>query len=116
MDMYNSDKTIYLWENSTRKSVTVMNRKTGERYSFVLKHSFTVGRLKPPSDLTITREDKFISGRHLCFENRDNEIYVKDLNSKNGTWINGRLISTKTKIRQGDILKVGRSEFDIILG
>ena len=37
MDMYNSDKTISLWENSTRKSVTLMNRKTGERYSFVLK-------------------------------------------------------------------------------
>ena len=91
MGRYDSDRTISLWEDSTRKSITLKNRRTGERFSFILKHSFTVGRLQPPSDLQITREDKYISGRHLCFENLNNAVYVKDLNSKNGTWINGHL-------------------------
>ena len=116
MDNYNSDRTISLWEDSTRKSITLKNRKTGERFSFILKHSFIVGRLKPPSDMQITRDDMYISGRHLCFENMNNMVYVKDLNSKNGTWLNGHLLSAKTRIRQGDVLKIGRTEFDIILG
>lgn len=116
MNRFNSDKTISLWEGSAQKSVTLKDRKTGERFSFILRHNFVVGRLKPPSDLQITREDQYISGKHVCFENMNDEVYVEDLNSKNGTWINGRLISSKTRIRQGDVLKLGRSEFDVIIG
>lgn len=116
MDRLNMDKTISLWEGSAQKSITLKNRRSGERFSFILRHDYVVGRLKPPSDLQITREDQYISGKHVCFENLNNEVYVKDLNSKNGTWINGRLISVKTRIRQGDVLKVGRSEFDVIIG
>ena len=36
MGRYDSDRTISLWEDSTRKSITLKNRRTGERFSFIL--------------------------------------------------------------------------------
>lgn len=116
MSREDSDKTISLWEGSAPRSITLKNRKSGERFSFVLRHDLVLGRLAPPSDLQITKKDMYISGKHVRFENMNHEVYVNDLNSKNGTWINGKLISSRTRLRQGDVLKLGRSEFDVTIG
>lgn len=115
MDTYRSENTISLWDDNSKQSITLKNLQTGKRYSFVLKRSFVVGRKKESCDLQITTEDRYMSGKHLRFINDGASVYVEDLNTKNGTRLNGRPISSKAKIRRGDILKMGRSEFEVIL-
>ena len=115
MDTYGSEKTISLWDDDNRKAITLRNLQTGRCYSFVLKHSLVIGRRKEYCDLQISTDDRYMSGRHFQFINTGDGVYIEDLNSKNGTRLNGKTISSKTRIRQGDILKVGRSEFEITL-
>jgi pSer/pThr/pTyr-binding forkhead associated (FHA) protein/tRNA A-37 threonylcarbamoyl transferase component Bud32 len=60
----------------------------------------------PPSDQSISRN-------HTLIENKFNQLYLTDLNSKNGTYLNGRRILPKKKIlmKPGDSIKIGSSIF-----
>lgn len=115
MGTYRSENTISLWDDHSKRGITLKNLQTGKRYSFVLKHSFVVGRKRELCDLQITTEDRYMSGKHLRFINEGEAVYVEDLHTKNGTRLNGKPITSKARIRQGDILKMGRSEFEITL-
>lgn len=117
MDDFNMDQTISLWGSApdVRKKVTLKNLASGESYSFSVGKSFTVGRNEEICNLRITSGDGYISGRHLRFISRPDGIYVEDLHTKNGTAVNGRRISSRTRIRRGDIIKMGRSRFQVIL-
>ena len=116
MDDFNIDQTIYLWDIADgRKKVTLKNLASGKNYSFAVGKSFTVGRNEKLCDLKITLEDGYISGRHLRFINHLGEIYVEDLHTRNGTEVNGKKISTRIRIRRGDVIKMGRSRFQVIL-
>ena len=54
-----------------------------------------------------------MSGRHLRFVNEDGGLSIEDLHTKNGTRLNGKPVLEKTRIRKGDVLRMGRSEFTI---
>lgn len=113
MDPYKSEKTLSLWDDNRRRGITLRNLQTGRRYSFVLKRSFVVGRVKELCDMQITVEDKYISGKHLRFINEGDGISVEDLNTTNGTELNGDRIYSKARLRQGDILKIGKTKFEV---
>lgn len=115
MDRHDEEKTVFLWEDNNQKKLTLVNLHSGEKFSFTVKDRCVVGRYKPFCDVQITTKDLYISGKHFCFEKKGDAIYIKDLDSRNGTWINGQRISSCVRIHQGDILKIGRSEFKIHL-
>lgn len=54
-----------------------------------------------------------VNERHLRFEYRDNDLFVKDMRSQTGTFINGDKV-IEAKINYNDILKIGDLEFQII--
>ena len=55
-------------------------------------------------------EDEGVSRRHFVIS-RDGEDYViKDLNSRNGTWVEGRRVSAE-KLRHNDCIQAGRTLF-----
>jgi signal transduction histidine kinase/ActR/RegA family two-component response regulator len=59
--------------------------------SFELKGNIAyVGRL-PDNDIQI--KEKTISRRHLRIQHRDKKFFIRDLNSKNGTIVNGKILS-----------------------
>lgn len=51
--------------------------------------------------------DPAISRRHLRFIRRQNEVFVEDLGSSNGTLLNGRAVAAPLRIVDGDTIKVG---------
>lgn len=116
MDNYESEKTISLWDDGSRKCVTLKNIQTGKVFTFVVKHSFIVGRVSKYCDLQITASDRYMSGRHIRFINEEGGLCIEDLHTKNGTKLNGKPVLSKVRIRQGDILKMGRSEFVVTFG
>ena len=113
MDHYESEKTISLWGEDSRKCVTLKNLQTGKKFTFVVRHSFIVGRSAENCDLQITMDDRYMSGRHLRSVNEDGGLSIEDLHTKNGTRLNGKPVLEKTRIRKGDVLRMGRSEFAI---
>jgi len=68
----------------------------------------TVGR-GGQNDLVLTG-DEFASARHARIEARPDGVWVQDLDSTNGTYVNGsRVIGAKLLV-EGDILRVGETD------
>lgn len=113
MSPYQYEPTISLWDNKEHRQIVLKNRKTGKDYAFDLQNTCVVGRKREACDVQITVDDRYISGRHLRFILDGAMVYVEDLKTKNGTRLNGRLLLSKTKIRNGDVLRMGRSEYEV---
>jgi predicted component of type VI protein secretion system len=70
------------------------------------KERYTVGRL-PDNDIRI--DNAAISGHHSLIINILNDSYLEDLNSTNGTYVNGKLIK-KHALQHGDVITVGHHQ------
>lgn len=51
--------------------------------------------------------DPSVSRRHLRFIRRADEVFVEDLESRNGTLVNGHLVVVPTRLDDGDAVVVG---------
>jgi hypothetical protein len=58
----------------------------------------------------ITIEDSYASGRHARLYDRDGHVYIEDLNSTNGTFVNGARVSAQQLLRPGDTVRIGDTE------
>ena len=67
------------------------------------KERYTIGRL-PDNDVRIA--DAAVSGHHGLIINILNDSFLEDLNSTNGTYVNGKLIK-KHALTHGDVITVG---------
>lgn len=76
------------------------------------KPVFRLGKEKSYVDYFVTN-NVAVSRSHADIITRNNGYFVKDLNSKNHTYINGREIPvlTETSISDGDMLRLGNEEF-----
>ena len=70
--------------------------------------SFTVGR-SFENDIAIDG-DEFASARHLRVEPRRDGVWVHDLGSTNGTYVNGERIEEPRRLERGDVVAVGATE------
>lgn len=64
----------------------------------------SVGR-RPNNDVCIT--DRSVSGRHLVLERTDDSVWVQDLNSTNGTYVNGQRVD-RCELQPGDSVQLGK--------
>jgi len=67
----------------------------------------TIGR-SSENDLVI-KDDLMVSRNHAILYFDEGSILIEDLDSANGTFVNGNRISTIIKLDEYDILKVGNS-------
>lgn len=70
--------------------------------------STVVGR-GSESDVRLEGDD-FASARHARLESRSDGAWVVDLESTNGTFVNGKAVTKPTRLRPGDVVRVGRTE------
>lgn len=77
---------------------------------YPIRDSITIGRKE---DNSIVIEDAYVSGYHAKFILED-DMYIKDLDSTNGTYVNGERITRLTKISEGDLIEIGRVTFKVI--
>ena len=69
-----------------------------------VRRTLVIGR-SDAADVAI--DDGFASERHARFENVDGILFVDDLGSTNGTFVNGERIGERTRLAQGDTVRVG---------
>ena len=76
----------------------------------------TLGRNEQIFDDFDKSELARLSRRHAKLFEQDDEIYVADLNSRNGTFVNGdRVDAVPRCLRHGDVLEIGRLGFRVEL-
>ena len=68
----------------------------------------TVGR-GGQNDLVLTGDD-FASARHARIEVRGDGAWVLDLESTNGTFVNGTRVAGAQRLEAGDVLRVGETD------
>ncbi|MBQ1311360.1 MAG: FHA domain-containing protein [Blautia sp.] len=73
-----------------------------------------IGKHSRYADLAITG-DHTISRRHLKVEMEGGNLYMEDLDSRNGTWHNHHKMSGREVIKNNDLLRIGDSEFIVLL-
>jgi hypothetical protein len=59
----------------------------------------------------ISIEDSFASGRHARLYDREGVVYIEDMNSTNGTYVNGRRLGAQQVLRPSDRIRIGDTEF-----
>ncbi len=70
------------------------------------KERYTIGRL-PDNDVRI--DNPAVSGHHSLIINILNDSFLEDLNSTNGTYVNGKLIK-KHALQSGDVITIGHHQ------
>lgn len=58
-------------------------------------------------------DDSYASEFHLRFSIDDDNLFVQDLGSTNGTYVNGRRITTPVTVTRGDAVQVGKSVMEV---
>ncbi len=74
------------------------------------KERYTIGRL-PDNDVRI--DNAAVSGHHALVINILNDSFLEDLNSTNGTYVNGKLIK-KHALQHGDVITTGHHQLRFV--
>jgi pSer/pThr/pTyr-binding forkhead associated (FHA) protein len=61
------------------------------------------------NDVNLAR-DEFASSNHARVEPRRDGVWVEDVGSTNGTYLNGVRLTNAKRLTPGDILRVGETE------
>jgi len=77
---------------------------------FDLDDELTIGRAV---GCGVRVDDSYTSALHARLFRRDHALWVEDLSSTNGTWVNAERIATATRLGRGDLLQVGGTVFEV---
>lgn len=75
---------------------------------YPIRESLSVGRDRY-SDIRL--DYNFISKNHFIIEEDTGEYYLRDLGSKNGTYVNGTKIDDEVILEDGDVIEVNDIKF-----
>ena len=76
--------------------------------SFEINESATVGR-SPTADVRI--DDPYASSAHARIFPRGQFMYIEDMGSTNGTYLNGRQLRKPEQLRVADTIRIGDTEY-----
>lgn len=74
------------------------------------KERTTLGR-RPYNDVVI--DNLAVSGEHAALQMTGNEVMLEDLNSTNGTYVNGKAVK-KQALQNGDTIEVGKYKIKFV--
>lgn len=70
--------------------------------------TLTIGR---GGDNDIVLADAYVSHHHVVISPLRNQYQIEDLHSRNHTYINDELLTGRTFLQNGDLIKIGRTIF-----
>jgi pSer/pThr/pTyr-binding forkhead associated (FHA) protein len=71
-------------------------------------HPLRVGR-GADNDLSVDG-DEYASAHHARFEPRRDGVYVEDVGSTNGTFVNGIRLTRERRLATGDVVRIGETD------
>ena len=93
----------------TGRLVVVRSADLDQGQDFELDSAqLTIGR-GGQNDVAL-RSDDYASARHARFEPRQDGVWVQDLGSTNGTYLNGARLDRPRRLTHGDVVRVGETD------
>lgn len=89
------------------ESVSIINR---EWMVAMETFPFIIGR---DTDCSLTLSDKWISRHHSEIRVSGGHLWIRDLNSKNGTFVNQQQINRAELLEPGDLVSIGKFKFRV---
>ena len=71
-------------------------------------HPITIGR-GGTNDVSLP-EDEYSSTRHARFEPRRDGVWIEDIGSTNGTFVNGIRLTRERRLVPGDVVRIGETD------
>jgi pSer/pThr/pTyr-binding forkhead associated (FHA) protein len=89
----------------------LQNLSSGQIY--ILEEEFIIGRSKTAH---ISINDEKISGQHLSVSRSESLIYIKDLDTRNGTSLNNSVVipGQMIQVKAGDTISIGNIELKLV--
>lgn len=84
----------------------------GENKAFFLDEYLNVGRTEGINDWVID-DDPTVSGNHCRIYQKDGEVYILDLRSTNGTYVNEERVFGEMRLENHDKIRMGHSTYRI---
>jgi pSer/pThr/pTyr-binding forkhead associated (FHA) protein len=75
-----------------------------------LSDEITVGRA---AGCTITLDDHYVSQLHARIFRKDDVLFVEDLGSTNGTYVNGQKLTGTVVVKRGDMVRIGSTVLEV---
>ena len=107
-DVGNTSEFDYLKSKIKPRLVVQHSKVLPDGKVFRLKGGATVGR-SPRSDIVL--EDDYVSSTHVRIFARRQFLYLEDLGSTNGTFVDGRRIDGEAQIKPGQEIVIGDTIF-----
>jgi hypothetical protein len=86
--------------------VAAMGHESGT--TFDIGEGATMGR---SDGAEIRVDDPFASSAHARIFSRGEYMYLEDMGSTNGTYLNGRQVRSTERLRPADVIRIGDSEY-----
>ena len=102
-------------KGGSRLKLTVVRGAQPSRvFDLNIDGALVVGRSAAKAGLVLEK-DLGISGAHLQISDREGVLYVEDLHSTNGTFLNGVALDGAYRLKDGDLLLLGGTELRVLL-
>jgi pSer/pThr/pTyr-binding forkhead associated (FHA) protein len=89
--------------------VVLQSPALGEGDVFALdSHPLTIGR-GAANDVSLP-EDEYSSTRHARLEPRRDGVWIEDIGSTNGTFVNGIRLTRERRLVPGDVVRIGETD------
>ena len=95
------------------KLKVLAGKNTGKELAVPVKR-FLIGR---GDDCHMRPKSEAISRNHcaILVNEDEGEVIIRDLNSRNGTFLNGERLAADQSLESGDHLQIGRLEFEVMI-
>lgn len=93
--------------------VVIYGLELGRKYDLGAERTVVVGR-SSKADIQIDQES--VSRNHARIGSDGKSVTIEDLGSTNGTYVNDEPIEGEYQLRNGDLIKIGRTIFKYIAG
>ncbi|MBQ6513426.1 MAG: FHA domain-containing protein [Clostridia bacterium] len=74
-----------------------------------------LGRTRGKADIVVNDPDRKVSGCHAQIVCVDGKHFIEDMNSTNGTWVNGERLEKEQKVPVGNLCEVTLFKQDILI-
>src|SRR5690349_22480173 len=89
----------------------ISGRYQGGEFPLRMNREIIIGR---SSDLDMVLVEDMVSRRHAKITTTDADIFIQDMGSTNGTFVNGEKIAGRARLAEGDRILVGTSIIKVV--
>lgn len=96
--------------------VILENLDTWEKFTFIFYDNIGIGRSKGNQEFEkylSVQDDPRISKLHCAIIRKDDMLYLEDMDSRNGTYLNGKRIRKPIVIQKDDVIGLGGTKIEI---